>query len=67
MSERPLSKREKQIIFYLRLGVPRKAIAFALKVSYGTVSSYVRKIYNKLGIKHNGVRLAVWLETHPEL
>jgi two-component system, NarL family, response regulator LiaR len=46
----PLSEREKEILGYLTKGMSYKMIADAAGISYGTVNSHLKKIYEKLHV-----------------
>jgi two-component system, NarL family, response regulator LiaR len=46
----PLSEREKEILSYLTKGMSYKMIADACGISYGTVNSHLKKIYEKLHV-----------------
>jgi DNA-binding NarL/FixJ family response regulator len=60
----PLSRREREVLDYLARGYLYKEIAAELAISYDTVHTYVRRIYEKLQVhsrteavaKHLGVR-----------
>ncbi len=45
-----LSKREREVLFYIGEGYNLKAIAEQLDVSQGTVSTYLKRIKQKLDI-----------------
>ncbi|WP_428662719.1 response regulator transcription factor [Runella sp.] len=45
-----LSEREKEILSYLTKGMSYKMIADACGISYGTVNSHLKKIYEKLHV-----------------
>jgi DNA-binding CsgD family transcriptional regulator len=47
----PLSKREKEIVYYVNLGMSSKAIAEKLFMSYETVKTHRKNIYKKLDCK----------------
>ena len=46
----PLSEREKEILGFLTKGLSYKMIADACGISYGTVNSHLKKIYEKLHV-----------------
>ena len=45
-----LSEREKEILQYLVNGLSYKMIADKLEISYNTVNSHIKKIYDKLQV-----------------
>lgn len=47
---KPLSEREKEVLGYLTAGMSYKMIADACGISYGTVNSHLKKIYEKLHV-----------------
>jgi DNA-binding NarL/FixJ family response regulator len=49
--EERLSNREQEVLDYLVRGYMYKEIAEAMKVSYDTVHSHVRKVYDKLHVR----------------
>ncbi len=49
MSKR-LSRREKQVWKLLSSGKTNQEIAWLLKISVGTVKTYIRRLYFKLGV-----------------
>ncbi|MHB8539124.1 MAG: LuxR C-terminal-related transcriptional regulator [Candidatus Dormibacteria bacterium] len=60
-SGRPLlTKREQEVAFLLADGLPNKQIAHKLKLSEHTVSNYLFRIYNKLGVSSR-VELVLYL------
>lgn len=46
----PLSEREKEVLGHLTTGMSYKMIAAACGISYGTVNSHLKKIYEKLHV-----------------
>lgn len=60
-SGRPLlTKREQEVAFLLADGLPNRQIAHRLKISEHTVSNYLFRIYNKLGVSSR-VELVLYL------
>lgn len=55
----PLSFREKQVIALVADSKQNKEIAWALKLTEGTVKEYMNRIFTKLGMT-NRTQLAVW-------
>src|SRR5487761_698929 len=55
-----LTKREQEVAFLLADGLPNKQIAHKLKLSEHTVSNYLFRIYNKLGVSSR-VELVLYL------
>ncbi|MHB8524803.1 MAG: response regulator transcription factor [Candidatus Acidiferrales bacterium] len=55
-----LTKREQEVAFLLADGLPNKQIANKLKLSEHTVSNYLFRIYNKLGVSSR-VELVLYL------
>jgi DNA-binding NarL/FixJ family response regulator len=47
---KPLSEREKEVLGYLTAGMSYKMIADVCGISYGTVNSHLKKIYEKLHV-----------------
>jgi DNA-binding CsgD family transcriptional regulator len=46
----PLSPRERQVVAYVALGLDNRQIAYRLGLSDSTISTYVRRASNKLGV-----------------
>jgi DNA-binding NarL/FixJ family response regulator len=46
----PLSPRELEIVHMVAKGLPNKTIASGLQISTWTVSSHLRRVFNKLGV-----------------
>jgi DNA-binding NarL/FixJ family response regulator len=46
----PLARREREVLHLLSTGLPYKQIASELKLSMGTVRTYVRRLYAKLRV-----------------
>ena len=51
-SEIPLSPREREILILLSQGLVKKEIGEKLNLSYGTIATYVRRLYEKLGVQN---------------
>ena len=49
-TEKPLSERELQILTLLSEGLLKKEISDQLEISYGSVATYIRRIYEKLNV-----------------
>ena len=47
-----LTKREKEILFYLLSGKTNKEVSIILKISLNTVNNHVANIYDKSGVKN---------------
>ena len=47
-----LSTREKEILRLLGRGMVKKEIAGELNISYGTVATYIRRLYEKFGVQN---------------
>ena len=47
-----LTKREREILFYLLSGKTNKEVATILKISLNTVNNHVANIYDKSGVKN---------------
>lgn len=60
--ESPLSRRETEVALMVAQGYPNKTIAAALKISSFTVSSYLRRIFAKLGVNTRAAMVARALE-----
>ena len=61
IEKEPLTRRERQVLELLALGLPNKAIAARLDISDQTVKSHVASICGKLGAANrtDAVRIAV--------
>jgi DNA-binding NarL/FixJ family response regulator len=46
----PLARREREVLHLLSTGRPYKQIASELKLSMGTVRTYIRRLYAKLRV-----------------
>ncbi|MDF7799092.1 response regulator transcription factor [Pontiellaceae bacterium B1224] len=49
-TDKPLSERELQILALLAEGLLKKEISNRLNISYGSVATYIRRIYEKLNV-----------------
>lgn len=58
----PLSRRETEVALMVAQGYPNKTIATALEISSFTVSSYLRRIFAKLGVNTRAAMVARALE-----
>src|SRR5262249_46306719 len=66
--EEPLSPREREVLELVTQGCPYKEIADTLKISIPTVSTYVRRTYEKLHVCSRAQAVAKYaLLTHAEL
>ena len=52
-----LSVRETEILLLLRHGFVKKQIAEELKLSYGSVATYIRRLYDKLGVQNGAAAI----------
>lgn len=59
-----LSPRETEVAIMVAQGYPNKAIAAVLQISSFTVSSYLRRIFAKLGVNSRAAMVAQALEHH---
>lgn len=59
-----LSKREQEVLDHLARGFLYKEIADALSLSVPTVSTYIRRIYEKLHVRSRGQAVAKYLHRH---
>jgi DNA-binding CsgD family transcriptional regulator len=70
MSPRPsapvLSPREAEVARMVAQGYPNKTIASVLDISTFTVSSYLRRIFAKLGVNSRAAMVARLLEGQPD-
>ncbi len=55
---RPLSPREAQIALLVADGLPTKAIAMRLGISPWTVSTYLRRMYARFGVRSRAAMVA---------
>lgn len=53
-----LSPRERQIAVLIAQGLPTKAIALRLGISVWTVSTYLRRIFARLGVQSRAAMIA---------
>lgn len=60
----PLSPRETEVARMVAQGYPNKTIAAVLEISSFTVSSYLRRIFAKLGVNSRAAMVAQALENH---
>ncbi|HEU0089588.1 MAG TPA: LuxR C-terminal-related transcriptional regulator [Pseudonocardiaceae bacterium] len=69
LTANPLSRRETEVALMVAQGYPNKTIAAALEISSFTVSSYLRRIFAKLGVNSRAAMVAQALENNllPEL
>lgn len=58
----PLSRRETEVALMVAQGYPNKTIASVLEISSFTVSSYLRRIFAKLGVNTRAAMVARALE-----
>lgn len=58
----PLSRRETEVARMVAQGYPNKTIAAVLEISSFTVSSYLRRIFAKLGVNSRAAMVAQALE-----
>ncbi|MGH3915960.1 MAG: response regulator transcription factor [Pseudonocardiaceae bacterium] len=58
----PLSRRETEVAVMVAQGYPNKTIAAVLEISSFTVSSYLRRIFAKLGVNTRAAMVARALE-----
>lgn len=62
--ERPLTRRETQVLEHLSRGRSDRQIANALHISTSTVTTHVARIFRKLGVRKRqqlvGMRVPVW-------
>ena len=49
--KRELTKREKSVLRYIKLGWKNKDIAYILNINEKTVSTYVSRVYDKVGVQ----------------
>ena len=61
-----LSPREQEVLDHLARGFLYKEIADALSLSVPTVSTYIRRIYEKLHVRSRGQAVAKYLHRHAE-
>jgi DNA-binding NarL/FixJ family response regulator len=61
-----LSPREQEVLDFLSRGFLYKEIADALNLSVPTVSTYIRRIYEKLHVRSRGQAVAKYLHRHVE-
>jgi DNA-binding NarL/FixJ family response regulator len=59
----PLSPREKQVVGLVVKGHLNKQIAFAVRLTEGTIKEYLNRIFRKVGAS-NRTELAVWALTN---
>ena len=57
----PLSEREREVLVMLAQGIPNKEIADKLGISYETVHTYIRRIYEKLQVRTRTEAVAKFL------
>lgn len=62
----PLTRREKEILGYLALGLKYKVIAQKIFISYETVKSHIRMIYLKLGVSNRTQAICNYYEINPK-
>lgn len=60
-AQRPLSRREQEVLSLLALGLRNRAIAEKLYVGEETVKSHLKSIYRKLGVSNRGEAIATAL------
>jgi two-component system nitrate/nitrite response regulator NarL len=60
-----LSKREAQVVALVAEGLPNKEISLKLGISEHTVSNYLLRVYNKLGISTR-VELVLYVMNRPK-
>lgn len=60
----PLSRREVEVALMVAQGYPNKTIAALLEISSFTVSSYLRRIFAKLGVNSRAAMVAQALENN---
>jgi DNA-binding NarL/FixJ family response regulator len=60
-----LSERERQVLDLLSHGHPEKQIADHLKISYNTVHTYIRRIYEKLHVHSHAQAVAKYANQPP--
>jgi DNA-binding CsgD family transcriptional regulator len=58
-----LSPREQEIVRMVARGYPNKTIAAVLEISSWTVSTYVRRIFSKLGVRSRAAMVACVIES----
>jgi DNA-binding CsgD family transcriptional regulator len=61
-----LSPREAEVARIVAQGCPNKTIASVLDISTFTVSSYLRRIFAKLGVNSRAAMVARLLEGQPD-
>lgn len=59
-----LSPRESEIVRMVAQGYPNKTIATVLEISSFTVSSYIRRLFVKLGVNSRASMVALVIERH---
>jgi DNA-binding CsgD family transcriptional regulator len=59
-----LSPREREVARMIAEGYPNKTIAAILEISSWTVSTYVRRIFAKLGVRSRAAMVALLVEEH---
>jgi DNA-binding NarL/FixJ family response regulator len=57
-----LSKREKEVVGFLKNGLSYKEIAFEMSISVHAVNQHLKKIYKKLKVKSKGELLAKYFQ-----
>lgn len=62
----PLTRREKEILGYLALGLKYKVIAQKIFISFETVKSHIRMIYLKLGVCNRSQAIITYYELNPK-
>jgi len=63
--EQDLTEREREVLGYLSQGYLYKEIAKRMKISYHTIHSHIRRIYEKLHVQSRAQAIALFLNEPP--
>lgn len=60
-----LTKRERQVLELVALGLTNRAIARQLGLRPATVKGYLESVYHKLGVENRAAAAVLWVRGEP--